>query len=156
MSTIDSQLLVSSSALAEDFYKSLIRPEAEDSELLWVSRGAVLLITILALILAVSGGSILDIVSYAWAGLGSAFGPAILFSLYWSKTTKNGVTAGIITGGSIVIIWKNYFAFTGLYEIIPGFFISALVIFLFSYFGTDPKPEVEEEFKAAMKPLVNE
>ena len=156
MSTIDSQLLVSSSALAEDIYKALIRPEADDSELLWVSRGAVFLIILISLGLALSGGSILDIVAYAWAGLGSAFGPVILFSLYWRKTSKLGAIAGIITGGAIVIIWKNYFAFTGLYEIIPGFIMSVLVIFVFSYFGPDPEPEVEEEFEAAMKPLDGE
>jgi sodium/proline symporter len=156
MSTIDSQLLVSSSALAEDFYKSFFRPEASQKELLWISRGAVILITVIALYFALSGGTILDIVSYAWAGLGASFGPAVLFSLFWKKTTRNGVLAGIITGGVVVIIWKNLLAFTGLYEIIPGFFLSALVIFVVSYFGDDPTAEVVEEFERAMKPLINE
>jgi len=156
MSTIDSQLLVSSSALAEDFYKSLLRPEAGQKELLWVSRIAVILITFIAVSFALSGGTILDIVSYAWAGLGSSFGPAILLSLFWKKTTRNGVLGGIIAGGLVVIIWKNMFAYTGLYEIIPGFFLSALVIFIISYFGKDPLPEVVEEFERAMKPLNNE
>nr|AGF93588.1 sodium/proline symporter family protein [uncultured organism] len=156
MSTIDSQLLVSSSALAEDFYKALFRPEASQKELLWVSRLAVLLITVIALFFALSGGTILDIVAYAWAGLGSSFGPAILFSLFWKKTSRNGVLGGIITGGAVVIIWKNLFAYTGLYEIIPGFFLSALVIYVISYFGKDPLPEVVDEFERAMKPLINE
>ncbi|MDZ7671689.1 MAG: sodium/proline symporter PutP [Halanaerobiales bacterium] len=156
MSTIDSQLLVSSSALAEDFYKSFLRPEASQKELLWISRIAVLLITVIALYFALSGGTILDIVSYAWAGLGASFGPAILFSLFWKKATRNGVLGGIITGGLVVIIWKNFFAYTGLYEIIPGFFLSALVIYIISYFGKDPLPEVVKEFERAMKPLENE
>lgn len=153
MSTIDSQLLVSSSALAEDFYKSLFRREAGEKELLWVSRGAVIVITIIGLFFAVSGGSILDIVSYAWAGLGASFGPIILFSLFWKKTSRNGALGGIITGGLVVIIWKNLFAFTGLYEIIPGFILSSLAIFLISYFSDGPSAEVEEEFEQAMKPL---
>lgn len=156
MSTIDSQLLVSSSALAEDFYKSIFRPEATQKELLWVSRAAVALITIIGVYFALSGGSILDIVSYAWAGLGASFGPAILFSLFWRKASRNGVLAGMITGGVVVIIWKNMFAYTGLYEIIPAFILSALVIFLISSFGEGPTAEVEEEFEIAMKPLANE
>jgi len=147
---------LSSSALAEDFYKSFFRPEASQKELLWISRIAVLLITVIALYYALSGGTILDIVSYAWAGLGASFGPAILFSLFWKKATRNGVLGGIITGGLVVIIWKNFFAYTGLYEIIPGFFLSALVIYIISYFGKDPLPEVVKEFERAMKPLENE
>ncbi|AZO93389.1 sodium/proline symporter PutP [Halocella sp. SP3-1] len=156
MSTIDSQLLVSSSALAEDFYKAIFRPEAGQKELLWVSRATVALITILGLVFALSGGSILDIVAYAWAGLGASFGPAILFSLFWKRTSRNGVLAGIITGGLTVIIWKNFFAYTGLYEIIPGFILAALLIYLISLLGDGPVEEVEKEFEMAMKPLANE
>lgn len=156
MSTIDSQLLVSSSAIAEDFYKSLFRPEASQRELLWVSRGAVALITLIAVIFALSGGSILDIVSYAWAGLGAAFGPAILFSLFWRKTNRSGILAGMITGGLVVVIWKNLLAFTALYEIIPGFILSSLVIYLFGIFGQGPAEEVLKEFETAMKPLASE
>ncbi|MFW5971889.1 MAG: sodium/proline symporter PutP [Bacillota bacterium] len=157
MSTIDSQLLVSSSALAEDFYKTLFRPSASQKELLWISRATVALITILGLAFALSGGTILDIVSYAWAGLGASFGPAILFSLFWKKTSRNGVLYGIISGGLMVILWKNLWAAsTGLYEIIPAFILSSLVIFLISYFGDGPTAEVEKEFEIAMKPLANE
>ena len=156
MSTIDSQLLVSSSALAEDFYKSLFRPDASQKELLWISRAAVALITIIGVFFALSGGSILDIVSYAWAGLGASFGPAILFSLFWRKASRNGVLAGIITGGLVVILWKKLFAFTGLYEIIPAFILSSLIIYIVSKFGDGPTEEVEKEFETAMKPLANE
>ncbi|MEJ6951828.1 sodium/proline symporter PutP [Natronospora cellulosivora (SeqCode)] len=156
MSTIDSQLLVSSSALAEDFYKALFRPEASEKELLWISRGTVALITLIALFFALSGGTILDIVSYAWAGLGASFGPAILFSLFWKKTSRNAVLTGIITGGVVVILWNNLFAFTGLYEIIPAFILSSLAIYLISNFGEGPTEEVVKEFETAMKPLANE
>lgn len=147
MSTVDSQLLVSSSALAEDFYKSIFRQNASDKELLLVSRGTVILITLIALYFALAGGTILDIVSYAWAGLGASFGPAILFSLYWRKTNKYGVLAGIISGGLTVIIWNNFLAFTGLYEIIPGFLLSSLVILIVSYFGPETDPQIKEEFE---------
>ncbi|SDL11490.1 sodium/proline symporter PutP [Halarsenatibacter silvermanii] len=99
MSTVDSQLLVSSSALTEDFYKAFFSRDASDRELLIVSRVSVVLITLVALYFAMAGGRILDIVGYAWAGLGSAFGPAVLFSLYWKKTNKYGVLAGILIGG---------------------------------------------------------
>mgnify|MGYP006285970771 CR=1 FL=1 len=157
MSTIDSQLLVSSSALAEDLY-TIFRKDADQKELMWVSRGAVVVIIILGLFFALSGGSVLNIVSYAWAGLGAAFGPAILFSLFWKKTTKNGALAGIITGGLTVLIWKNVGALagTGLYEIIPAFALSVLVIYLVSAAGEDPTEEVEKEFETALKPLANE
>ncbi len=157
MSTIDSQLLVSSSALAEDLY-TVFRKEADQSELMWVSRGAVIVILIIGLFFALAGGSVLNIVSYAWAGLGASFGPAILFSLFWKKTTRNGILAGIVSGGLTVIIWKNVGALagTGLYEIIPAFALSSLLIYLISVTGEDPTEEVEKEFETAMKPLANE
>ncbi len=147
MSTVDSQLLVSSSALTEDFYKAFFRREASDRELLFFSRASVIAITLIALYFAMAGGRILDIVGYAWAGLGSAFGPAILFSLYWKKTNRYGVLAGIIAGGVTVIIWNNFFAFTGLYEIVPGFLLSSLIIFVVSLLGPETDPEIAEEFE---------
>ncbi len=153
MSTIDSQLLVSSSALAEDLYKAILRPKASEKELLWVSRLVVVGVMLVALIMALSGGTVLDIVSYAWAGLGAAFGPTILFSLYWKRTTKNGALAGIIVGGLTVPIWKNYFAYTGLYEIIPGFIFAGIMIYLVSLFGKGPSSEVEEEYNLTVRRL---
>lgn len=151
MSTVDSQLLVSSSALTEDFYKAFFRREASDKELLMVSRGSVVLITLIALYFAMTGGTILEIVSYAWAGLGASFGPAVLFSLYWKKTSKYGALSGIIIGGATVIIWHNLFAFTGLYEIIPGFLFSSLAIFIVSYLGPETDEEIKEEFAEVEK-----
>ncbi len=151
MSTVDSQLLVSSSALTEDFYKAFFRRNASDRELLMVSRGSVVLITLIALYFAMTGGTILEIVSYAWAGLGASFGPAVLFSLYWKRTSKYGALAGIIVGGATVIIWNNFFAFTGLYEIIPGFMLSSAVILVISYLGPEPEEEIKEEFAEVKK-----
>ncbi|OEF99123.1 sodium/proline symporter [Vulcanibacillus modesticaldus] len=167
MSTIDSQLLVSSSALAEDFYKAIFRKNASQKELVWVSRGAVILISIIALILAKSGGSVLDLVAYAWAGFGAAFGPAIILSLFWKRTTRNGVLFGMIIGGLTVIAWKNYeafglssllpnFDFAAWYEIIPGFILSAITIFVVSLFDKEPSQDIVDEFERSKKPLVNE
>lgn len=157
MSTIDSQLLVSSSALAEDLY-TIFRRDAGQKELMWVSRGAVIVIILIGLIFALSGGSVLNIVSYAWAGLGASFGPAIIFSLFWKQTTKNGALAGIVTGGATVLIWKNVGALagTGLYEIIPAFALSVLAIYFVSAAGKDPTDQVVKEFETALKPLKNE
>lgn len=150
MSTIDSQLLVSSSALAEDFYKSFFRPQACEKELLWVSRFTVLLILAIGLVIALSGGTVLDIVAYAWAGLGAAFGPTVLFALYWKKMTRNAALGGILAGGLTVLVWKKYFIFTGLYEIIPGFIVSGLVILMVSWLDQEPGEEIEREFMLAV------
>lgn len=156
MSTLDSQLLVSSSTLAQDFYKSFFRPKASQRELLWVSRATVVIVVLVALFIALSGGKILDMVGYAWAGIGASFGPTILFALYWKRTTRNGALAGIIAGGLGVILWKHYFAYTGFYEMIPGFICSSVLIVLVSLLDKHPAAEIESEFERAKRPLSNE
>jgi len=153
MSTIDSQLLVSSSALAEDFYKSLLRPKASDKELMWISRGSVIIIALLALILAQSGGSVLSLVAYAWAGLGATFGPTVILSLFWKRMTKNGALAGMLAGGLTVIIWKNFLSHTGLYEIVPAFVLSVTAIIIVSLVDKKPGEEIEEEFDSCAQAL---
>ncbi|HHY06260.1 MAG TPA: sodium/solute symporter, partial [Clostridia bacterium] len=155
MSTIDSQLLVASSALTEDFYKAFFRKNASQKELIWVGRLAVIVIAVLALILAKAGGSVLNLVAYAWAGFGATFGPAILCSLFWKRTTGTGVLWGMIVGGTTVIIWKNFIGL-GIYEIIPGFILSILTIYLVSILGKEPDEEIKAQFNRAIKPLENE
>lgn len=132
MSTADSQLLVSSAAFAEDFYKPFIRKNATQKELVLVGRLAVFTITIIAFILALNPESkILDLVAYAWAGFGASFGPTILFSLYCKKMTRNAALIGIITGGLTVIVWKQLKdGIFNLYEIVPAFLLSSLAIIL--------------------------
>ncbi|PKR78943.1 sodium/proline symporter PutP [Halalkalibacillus sediminis] len=145
MSTVDSQLLVSSSALSEDFYRKFLRKKASDKELVWVGRFAVLLIAVIAVMIAWNeNSSVLDLVSYAWAGFGATFGPAILFSLFWRKTTRNGVLAGIIIGGVTIFAWP-YTGFT-IYEMVPGFIFSSIAIILFSMIGSKPSEEVVAEY----------
>ncbi len=137
MSTIDSQLLVSSSVLTRDIYQALIRKEAGDRELVWVGRATVILIALIALALSMErDSSVLKLVSYAWAGFGASFGPLIILSLYNSNITKLGAIAGMITGSLTVIIWKQLEGgLFDLYELLPGFVFALFAIMLFSKLG---------------------
>ncbi|MBP5201005.1 MAG: sodium/proline symporter PutP [Schwartzia sp.] len=151
MSTVSSQLLVASSAFAQDLYHTLLRKDAGENELVWVNRISTFVIAALAMVLALNPDSfILDIVAYAWAGFGAAFGPAILASLFWRRATRNGVLAGIIVGGLTVLVWKQLALF-GLYEIIPGFFLSALAIYVVSKMDAPPSEEITAVFDEVEK-----
>ncbi|SDI41693.1 sodium/proline symporter PutP [Alteribacillus bidgolensis] len=148
MSTIDSQLLVSSSALAEDFYKGLFRPSAKEQELVWIGRVGVLLIALIATLLAYNPNStVLELVEYAWAGFGAVFGPVILLSLFWRRTTKWGALAGMVAGGLTVILWAiPEGGLFDLYELVPGFLAGGLAVILVSYIDQEPVYEITEEF----------
>ena len=151
MSTASSQLLVAASAFAQDFYRTLLRKNADQTELVWISRASVLIIAALAIFIGMNPNSfILDMVSYAWAGFGAAFGPAILMSLFWKRTTRNGVVAGIITGGVTVLVWKQ-FAWFGLYEIVPGFAFGLLAIAIVSLLDKEPSKSIQQTFDAVGK-----
>ncbi|WP_028294078.1 sodium/proline symporter PutP [Oceanobacter kriegii] len=148
MSTADSQLLVSSSALAEDFYKALFNKEASAQQLVNVGRFAVVGIAVIATILALNPDSgVLDLVSYAWAGFGAAFGPALILSLYWKRMTKQGALAGIIIGGVTVVVWKQL---TGgwfdLYEIMPGILFATIAIIGVSLATSEPSDSIKKKF----------
>ncbi|MBQ6758710.1 MAG: sodium/proline symporter PutP [Selenomonadaceae bacterium] len=146
MSTASSQLLVAASAFAQDFYKTLLRKDADQAELVWISRASVLIIASIAVFLGFNPDSfILDMVAYAWAGFGAAFGPALLMSLFWKRTTRRGVIAGIIVGGVTVLVWKQLALF-GLYEIVPGFVFALIAIYLVSKFDAEPEREILETF----------
>ncbi len=136
MSTADSQLLVSASALTEDFYRARFRPEASEKELILIGRLTVLLVSLVAIFLARDPSSkVLDMVAYAWAGFGASFGPALILSLFWKEMTRPGAMAGILTGGLTVIVWRNlHGGIFELYEMVPGFFISTVAIIIFSLF----------------------
>ena len=106
MSTADSQLLVSASSVAEDIVKGIIKKDAKDGTVLKISRITVLVIAVLAYLIALDpNSSIMGLVSNAWAGLGSAFGPIVVMSLFWRRTNLPGAIAGMVTGGLTVIIW---------------------------------------------------
>lgn len=134
MSTADSQLLVASSAVAEDLYAGFRDSEISREHLLWIGRGAVVGISLVAYGIALDRDSmVLDLVAYAWAGFGASFGPVILFSLYWGRTNRVGAMAGMVTGGLTVVLWE-YGGF-GLYEIVPGFLLASIACLIGTVIG---------------------
>lgn len=148
MSTIDSQLLVSSSAITEDFYKQLFRRDAGEAELVWIGRGSVLVIALIAIWMASDPDrSVLDLVSYAWAGFGGAFGPIVLLSLGWERLSRNGALAGIIVGAVTVVVWGELSGgLFDIYEILPAFILCGLTAIGVSLMGAEAIPSVREEF----------
>jgi sodium/proline symporter len=153
MSTLSCQLLVCSSALTEDFYKGFFRKNAGQAELVWVGRSTVLLVSLLAIWLASDPNSrVLGLVSYAWAGFGAAFGPVVLFSLFWKRMTRNGALAGMIVGAVTVLVWKQGGWF-GLYEMVPGFLFASIAILVASRLGAAPSPAMEQSFDAVHEEL---
>lgn len=154
MSTVSSQLLVTSSSLTEDIYKTFFRRSASDKELVFIGRMAVLVVSIIALALSwEKNATILSLVGYAWAGFGSAFGPLIILSLYWKRMTSWGALAGMIFGAATVIIWSAVGLSDTLYEIIPGFIVSLIAIIVVSLMTKKPSKEVEADFEKYEKVL---
>lgn len=153
MSTADSQLLVSSSALTEDFYKSIFRKDATQEELVRIGRIAVILIALAAMLLAFDDDStVLDLVSYAWAGFGATFGPVLLLSLFWRRSTALGAMAGIVVGGVTVVVWANMSGgIFELYEILPGFVLAGLAMIGMSLISPEPEQEILDEFDAVQQ-----
>ena len=136
MSTISSQLLVTSCSLTEDIYHTFLRKKANDTELVLVGRFCIVAVALLAIFLAHDrDSSILSLVSNAWAGFGAAFGPVVLLSLFWARMTRQGALAGIVVGASAVLLWiyggftiNNQTPSDYIYEIVPGFFAGVIAI----------------------------
>jgi sodium/proline symporter len=146
-------MLAASSALANDLFKTFFK-KASEASVMWVARIAILIVTIFGTLIALSGNqSIFRIVSYAWAGLGASFGPLILFSLFWKRTTFSAAAAGMLSGGIMVIVWKNGISKLGgifaVYELLPAFIISCIVILVVSLVTAPPSSEVVKEFETA-------
>ncbi|NVK23699.1 MAG: sodium/proline symporter PutP [Gammaproteobacteria bacterium] len=154
MSTISSQLLVSSSSLTDDFYKLFIKKDASDTQLVFVGRICVLTVAIVAGALALDRNStILSLVSNAWAGFGAAFGPLVIFSLYWKKMSKNAAIAGMVSGAVTVLIWiyapiqiNGASLGSYVYEIVPGFIVSSLTIWAVSKYAPEQNKDVLAKF----------
>ncbi len=159
MSTVSSQLLVTSSSLTEDVYKAFINKKASEKQLVFMGRICVVLVALLAIAMAYNrDSSILDIVSNAWAGFGAAFGPLIIFGLYWKRMTFAAALSGIVVGASTVLIWiyapitigeqslSNY-----IYEIVPGFVLSSIAIVVVSLMGDEPSDEMKSMFDVMVK-----
>ncbi|ADD40106.1 sodium/proline symporter PutP [Stackebrandtia nassauensis] len=157
MSTVDSQLIIVSTALTEDFYRK-VNKRASDKQLLWVGRGGVVLVGIVAFVLALialgsknpADSSILLIVAHAWAGFGAAFGPVILLSLFWPRMTWVGALAGMVVGAVVALSWPTLdekFFGTGLYELVPGFALALLAAWGFGHLGRRPEREWKGKYE---------
>ena len=148
MSTVDSQLLVCSSTLAEDLYPMLAKQPLTQEARLKIGRIAVVAMALMATVLALKPDSkVLDVVSYAWAGLGASLGPSILLSLYWRSMTAAGALAGVVTGGATVIIWESLSGgLFELYSLVPGFVLSLTAIAAVSWISVKPNAVVQKQF----------
>ena len=156
MSTISSQLLVTSSSLTGDFYQAFLNKDASEKQLVFVGRVSVALVALVAVFLAYDrDSSILTLVSNAWAGFGAAFGPLVILSLYWKKMTRQGALAGMVTGALTVLVWIYAPITIGgeslssvMYEIVPGFIMATIVIVVVSRLTAKDQPELEAVFDA--------
>lgn len=160
MSTADSQLLVSASAVAEDIYKGIIKKDADDKKVLLISRVTIIVIAIIAYVIALDPeSSIMGLVSNAWAGLGAAFGPLVLMAIFWKRTNFQGAVAGLVLGALTVIVWDyipmiqgteglvTLGSATGLYSLAVGFPISLICIVAVSLLTPPPSEEIVKEFE---------
>lgn len=144
MSTIDSQLLVSSTTLTEDFYK-VFRKKANEKELLWIGRVCIVIISILALLLALNPNTkVLALVSYAWGGFGVIFGPAIISTLYFKSIDSRSVISGVAIGILTFILWKVFNLDSFIYELLPGFIANFVTIYVVQHVFINTKKEVLE------------
>ena len=155
MSTVSSQLLVTSSALVEDIYKAIFRTDATQKQLVNLSRIAVLAVSLIAMIFAwQQNDTILGLVAFAWAGFGAAFGPVIILALYWKKFTGQGALWGMIAGAVTVFAWGSSRLSGYLYEIVPGFLLCLIVGIVVSKLTYKENPEIDREFGEALE-IVN-
>ena len=157
MSTADSQLLVASSSFTSDIYKPLIRKGASDKETLWIGRGVVLLIAVVAYFIASSEGegaqAIMNLVENAWAGFGSAFGSVVILSVFWRRFTYKGALAGVIAGALTDVLWLIFLSGpTGIYELIPGFIVSMIACVVVTLLDKEPSKEITDIYDAATAP----
>ncbi len=147
MSTIDSQLLVSTSALTEDFYRRVIRRQATMKESVWVSRGFVVFISILAMFIALwPNDTIFNIVKFAWGGFGAAFGPVVIMALYSRNSTWLSALCGMIAGTVVMVAWYVLGLNKYMYEILPGFAANFIVMWVVNFFVKQKDPEVFAQF----------
>jgi len=155
MSTVSSQLLVTSSALVEDVYRAFSPKALAPKQGVWLGRSGVLIVAVIAAILAFQrNDTILGLVAFAWAGFGAGFGPTVVLSLYWRKLTAAGAAAGMVVGAVTVFVWKLALNPMGgifkLYEILPAFLLNLVVAVVVSLLTYKPNDDIEREFDAAI------
>ena len=151
MSTISSQLLVSSSALVEDLYHAFNRKELGEKRSVLLGRVAVMIVSVVAALMAwQADDSILKLVSFAWAGFGASFGPVVLLALFWRRLTRWGALAGMTTGAVVAAVWANLSGgIFDLYELLPGF-VANLIVTIVVSLSTEVAPGVDAEFDEAV------
>lgn len=156
MSSSSSYLLISGSAVAENIFRGLIKKNATDAQVMIVARITLVVILLFGIFIAIDENSIIfQVVSYAWAGFGAAFGPLMLLSLYWKRTNLPGAVAGMLTGAIGVVVWheliKPLGGIFGVYELLPCFFLSLIVIVIVSKLTAEPSKEITDEFDSYLK-----
>ncbi|MBQ4042592.1 MAG: sodium/proline symporter, partial [Clostridia bacterium] len=153
ISSSDSYLLIAASALSKNIFQGIVHKKATDKQVMLVSRITLLVLTLIGVVIALDENSVIfKVVSFAWAGFGATFGPLMLFSLFWKRTTRAGAIAGMLSGGAMVFIWKLGIAKLGgafaIYELLPAFLFSCLCIVVVSLLTPAPAKEIEEDFEA--------
>ncbi len=156
ISSSDSYLLIAASAFAKNIFQGIIKKDASDKTVLWVSRIILLVISIVGIIIALDEDSVIfTLVSFAWAGFGATFGPIMLLSLFWKRTTWKAAIAGMISGGAMVFIWELLISPMGglwsIYELLPAFLTSLIVIVVVSLLDKKPSAELVAEFDEARR-----
>jgi sodium/proline symporter len=155
MSTADSQLLVCSSSVSADIYKDIFNPDASNESVLRIGRIVTIVVAVIAIIIAWNpDSSVMTLVSDAWAGLGAAFGPLVVMSLFWKRTNLPGAVAGLISGAVVVIVWdylplmggQTIGSVTGLYSLVVGFAVSLICIVVVSLVTKEPSQAVLDDF----------
>ncbi len=161
ISSSDSYLLIAASAFAKNIYQGIVKKNATDKQVMLMSRITLLAIAVVAALLALDETSVIfKLVSFAWAGFGATFGPLMLFSLFWKRTTRAGAIAGMVGGAGMVFLWKLVISQIGgvfaIYELLPAFIFSAVCIVVVSLLTAKPSAEVEEDFEAVRTGAVAE
>lgn len=151
MSTADSQLLAASSSVSHNLFVGLFKKELSQKTALIVARISVIIIAIIAIFIARDpNSSVFNIVSFAWAGFGAAFGPVVLFALFWRRSNKYGALAGMVSGGIMVFVWKYLIRPFGgafdIYELLPAFIVASIFIVVVSLLTEEPSEEITKEF----------
>ncbi len=151
ISSSDSYLLIAASAFAKNIYQGIFRKQASDKQVMMVSRITLLAIAVIAILISLNENSVIfTIVSFAWAGFGATFGPVMLFSLFWKRTTRAGAIAGMLSGGIMVFVWnlliRRFGGIWDIYELLPAFLFSCICIVVVSLMTAAPSEQVQKEF----------
>ena len=153
ISSSDSYLLIAASAFAKNIYQGIMKKDATDKQVMTVSRITLLAIALISVVIALDENSIIfNVVSFAWAGFGATFGPVMLFSLFWKRTTAQGAVAGMVSGAGMVFLWKLVISKIGgiftIYELLPAFVFSSVCIIVVSLMTKAPSAQISEDFDA--------